>query len=168
MKKLIFLFTMLLAVNFAMAQNTATTTQTGHDLKATTTQTGTVNTATTTQTGQYLKATTTQNGNGLVSSITQTNDPNQTGTPKDKEAEVSQSGDYHTAKITQNSQLSQQIRQKSLKAGMLMVHQQIKTQLRYLKAVMQTTIISNMHLLNRPVLKTLGKYPRIVEMKQPG
>lgn len=51
MKKLSILFAMVFALTFAMAQNTATTTQTGEDNTATTTQSGDLNTATVDQTG---------------------------------------------------------------------------------------------------------------------
>lgn len=83
MKKVIFLFAMVLAVINAMAQNTATTTQTGDDNSVLVEQVG-ANTATVTQTATLLvpaqagnDAEVLQvNGNGNVSTVTQTGNTN--------------------------------------------------------------------------------------------
>lgn len=80
MKKIIFLFTMALAVSMAMAQNTATTTQTGDLQIATTTQTGDLNNAVVTQTQDGTpvnnpafmnKATVEQDGTGNTVTVVQ-------------------------------------------------------------------------------------------------
>ena len=83
MKKVIFLFAMVFAVTFAMAQNTATTTQTGDNNNVLVEQVGS-NTATVTQTATLLDpvqdgndAEVLQvNGDGNVSTVTQTGNTN--------------------------------------------------------------------------------------------
>lgn len=116
MKKVIFLFAMVFAVNFAMAQNSAETTQPGDDNVAYINQFGSDNTAAITQIGD-------KNGAGVSASythfvyglftggITQHGDDN-TATIKQKnftentvsaapEAGIVQGGDDNTATITQ-------------------------------------------------------------------
>ena len=83
MKKVIFLFAIVFAATYAMAQNTATTTQTGDDNSVLVEQVGS-NTATVTQTATLLvpaqagnDAEVLQvNGDGNISTVTQTGNTN--------------------------------------------------------------------------------------------
>ncbi|GAB2631205.1 hypothetical protein [Belliella aquatica] len=103
MKKTSLIFAALFATTFAMAQNTATTTQTGNGNGAETTQTGN-NTSTTTQAGPNNIAETTQVGQNSAS-INQSN----FATPGHF-ASISQQGDQGSAGIGNSADIVQQQR----------------------------------------------------------
>lgn len=94
MKKIIFLFAIVLVASFAMAQNTAVTTQTGNENEAIVTQVGLLNDASVTQIGNLNEGMVDQDGAGNIAVVDQLDgDAN--------EAVVQQEGNGNEAYLTQ-------------------------------------------------------------------